>query len=489
VFPCLLGLLALHPLFAAPADRGPNAATAQHAPLPVLSQAAATQPVATQQIMLPSAPSIAAPQLTFFPHPDNTRIWISGQEDTIYQMHFNFHSPYQGANSFTAPFQYKASEVATLMLGYQLRATPRYETDLLYDEENAGGRGLSQAFGLAGFTNLDVVRNPNLGLTPYVARAEWHQTFGLTDEMVPQQRGPLALATQVPVRRLDLRIGKMTLPDMFDVNAVLSDSHLQFMDWSIDNTGAWDYAADTRGYTYATVLEYQDRVWAVRYALALMPTVANGITLDWALRRARGQNAEFEFRKGLLPGHEGRIRLLAYGNNAHMGLYRDAVQAYQAGTTPTPEITSVEKFGALKYGFGVNVEQSITKDFELGGRFGWNEGQHESFAYTEVDQTFVIGGRYLGNSWHRPADNVAVAFNTNAIKKDHQNYLKLGGLGFLLGDGRLNYAREDIVEAYYNVHAWKGLYYALGDTWIAHPGYNQDRGPVDVQSVRMHIDF
>ena len=435
-------------------------------------------------------PSVAtSPQWTFFPHPDDTRWWISGQENTIYQMHPNFHSPYQGTNSFTAPFQYKASEVATLYLGWQLYRAPHYESEILYDEENAGGRGLSQALGLAGFTNLDVVRNPNLSELPYFARVEWHQTIGFTNETIAQPRGPLALATQVPVRRLDIRIGKLTLPDMYDLNSVLSDSHLQFMDWTVDNNGAWDYAADTRGYTYATVLEYQDRSWAVRYALALMPTVANGITLDWALRRARSQNAEFELRKSLLPGREGSLRLLAYGNNAHMGLYRDAVNAYLAGITPTPEITSVEKFGALKYGFGVNAEQSVTEYLTVAARFGWNEGQHESFAYTETDQTFLFGARYVGTRWHRPADNVALALNSNAIKKDHQNYLRLGGLGFILGDGRLNYAREDIVEAYYNLHAWKGLYYAVGNTWIAHPGYNQDRGPVDVQSVRMHVDF
>jgi len=537
MFPCLLGLLVLHPLLGMPTSLDQNVASTQPS----------YPPAVTQQAALPSAPcpqtsdtqiavNIAsgynmprsygwlsnnwmkdswfddpqgrgadetevpsedvsphaapfAPIITFFPHPDSTRYWISGQENTIYQMHPNFHSPYQGTNSFTAPFQYKASEVATLMLAYQLRPAPRYETDLIYDEENAGGRGLSQALGLGGFTNLDVVRNPNLSILPYTARAEWHQTIGFTNETVSQARGPLALATQVPVRRLDIRVGKMTLPDILDINSVLSDSHLQFMDWSIDNTGAWDYAADTRGYTYATALEYQDRIWAVRYAIALMPTVANGITLSWDLQNARGQNAEFELRKGLIPGHDGRIRLLAYGNNAHMGLYRTAVNNYLAGLTPTPEITSVEHYGALKYGFGVNVEQVVTRDFALGGRFGWNEGQHESYAYTEVDQTFVLGGRYLGTAWHRPADNIGVSFNTNAIKKDHQNYLKLGGLGFLLGDGRLNYAREDIVEAYYNVHAWKGLYYALGNTFIEHPGYNQDRGPVDVQTVRMHLDF
>ena len=428
-------------------------------------------------------------QLTFFRHPDNTRYWVGGQANSIYQMHGNFHSPYQGVNSFTAPFQYKASVVGTLMLAYQLNPNPRYETEVIYNEESTGGRGLSQALGLAGFTNLDVVRNPNLGPTPYTARVEIHQTIGFTNETVPQDRGPLALATSVPVRRLELRAGKFTLPDMLDVNSVLSDSHQQFMNWTIDNNGAWDYAADTRGYTYGADVEYQDRSWGLRYVIALMPTVANGITLDWALRRARGQNAELEIRKGLLPHRNGAIRLLVYGNNAHMGDYREAVNHYLEGLTPTPEITSVEHFGALKYGVDLNLEQNVTRDFRLGGRFGWNEGQHESFAYTEDDQAFTFGGDYAGSAWRRKLDKIGIAFVTNAIKKDHQNYLKLGGLGFLLGDGRLNYAREDIVEAYYNAHAWRGLYFAVGDTFIEHPGYNQDRGPVNVESVRMHLDF
>ena len=135
------------------------------------------------------------------------------------------------------------------------------------------------------------------------------------------------------------------------------------------------------------------------------------------------------------------------------------------------------------------MEQNVTANLRLAGRFGWNEGQHESYAYTEDDQTFIVGGDYAGSSWRRKQDKIGVAFVTNAIKKDHQNYLKLGGLGFLLGDGRLNYAREDILEAYYNAHAWRGLYFAFDNQFIEHPGYNQDRGPVNVESVRMHLEF
>jgi carbohydrate-selective porin OprB len=143
----------------------------------------------------------------------------------------------------------------------------------------------------------------------------------------------------------------------------------------------------------------------------------------------------------------------------------------------------------VKYGFGWNNEQEITEDFRVFSRFGWNEGQHESFAYTEVDQTVSFGGDLAGQHWHRPVDKIGVAFVSNAIKSDHQNYLKYGGLGFLLGDGKLNYGRENTVESYYNWHTWRGLFFALGLSHIDDPGYNRDRGPIWVPSIRMHVDY
>jgi hypothetical protein len=291
------------------------------------------------------------------------------------------------------------------------------------------------------------------------------------------------------VRRIDLRVGKLTLPDFFDCNEVGTDSHLQFLNWTIDNNGAWDYAADTRGYTVGAMAEYNDKAWSLRYGLFAMPTVANSIALDWAFSRAHGQDGEFELRQGFLPGHKGTQRVLFYANRAHMGDYREAVAAFLAGTDTAPNIVLHEHFSALKYGFGYNTEQEVTANLRLFGRFGWNEGQHESFAYTEVDQTVEAGGDYTGARWHRPEDKLGVATVSNAIKRDHQTYLKDGGLGFLLGDGKLNYARENIVEGYYNLHTWRGLFYALDVQHIADPGYNRDRGPVWVGSIRMHVDF
>jgi hypothetical protein len=441
----------------------------------------------------PTEPS-ANTSPALFPHSDSTRYLISGQASIIFQGHGPFHSPYEGMNSFLSRGEYKTSLLGTLFLGAQINKNPKSNTDVILDVESSGGRGDSEALGLAGFTNLDVVRNPSLGSKPYIARVQLHQTIGLSNTLVDAERTPFSLATQVPERRLEFHVGSMSLPDYFDINSVGSDSHLQFVNWTVDNSGSWDYAADTRGYTYAVVAEYDDKDWTARYGVALMPTVANGVDLDWNLRRASGQNMEFELRKSLLgnlvsPDRKGTIRVLSFVNHAHMGLYRDAVKAYLDGIDQKPTITLHERDGEVKYGFGLNAEQELTQNLRVFTRVGWNEGQHESFAYTEVDQTVEFGGDYSGRAWSRPNDKLGLAFASNAIKRDHQNYLRLGGLGFLLGDGNLNYAREDILEGYYNLHAWRGVYYALDTQFIDHPGYNKDRGPVLVSALRMHVDF
>jgi high affinity Mn2+ porin len=438
-------------------------------------------------------PEPASTPLTIFPHPDSAPYLISGQANIVFQGHPGFHSPYSGTNSMLARGEYKVSLVGTLFLGLQLHHNLRYNTDAIYDEESSGGRGISEALGLAGFTNLDVVRNPTLGSIPYMARAQLHQTIGFTDKMVDAERTQFSLATKVPERRLDLRVGKLSMPDVMDINGPGSDSHLQFLNWTVDNNGAWDYAADTRGYTYGFVTEYDDVNWSARYVFALMPTVANGVDLDWNLRRARGDNFELEYRKlplghFLAPERKGTIRLLGYVNHANMGDYR--VQNNLAlAQHVAPVITAHAPSTTIKYGVGLNFEQELTPDLRAFGRFGWNEGQHESYAYTEVDQTFELGADLAGNRWHRANDKVALVGVSNAIKRDHQQYLALGGLGFLLGDGRLNYGREDILETYYTAHNWRGLFTSFDFQLIAHPGYNQDRGPVAVFTVRSHVDF
>ena len=412
------------------------------------------------------------------------RFWLSGQANFITQGHTTFNAPYSGPNSLPPSAQIVASRVITLYTGVRLTNT----ADLFFDLEETGGNGIGQALGVAGFPNLDVVRNPTLSHAPYVARLMFHQMIPLSSETVEAERGPLQLASVVPVRRIDIRFGKMSTVDWFDVNSIGSDSHSQFMNWAIDNSGAYDYAADTRGYTYGVVLEYNDRNWAFRFGEMLMPKIANGIHLDADIARAHAENYELELRRQLLRERLTVIRPLAFVNHANMGSYREAIDAYLAGEDSVPNIIATRQQGRTKYGFGLNVEQELTSALRGFARFGWNEGRNESFAYTEVDQTISGGLDLRGNAWHRRDDKLGAAFVSDAISRDHQEYLRLGGVGFLLGDGNLSYGRENIIETYYNVKLWHGVYASLDAQRVWDPGYNRDRGPVFVGAVRLHLE-
>jgi high affinity Mn2+ porin len=422
---------------------------------------------------------------TMFPHFKDTRFWLSGQMNFIFQTHPPFPALYSGPHSLSPNYQKATSRVLTLYTGVRLNNS----TEILADVEEAGGSALSQGFGLAGNTDLDIVRNPLLSKAPYLARGMIHKVFALSKDKIESDRSVFSLFDELPRRRLEVRFGKFSLPDFFDINSVGSDTHLQFTNWTVDNNGAWDYAADTRGYTVGATADYEDRNWGFRFAEALMPKIANGIDLVWKPWEAHAENFEYELRQGIIPKKGGVVRLLAYTNYANMGIYREAIANFEAGLTPTPEITDHPWHITRKYGFGVNLEQNLTRYLTAFGRFGWNNGKTESFAYTEVDQTFLGGVGAKGAWWHRKQDRAGVAFVSNAICKYHQTYLADGGLGFLLGDGGLNYGRENIVESYYTVHVWRGIYVAPGVQHINDPGYNRDRGPVIVPSFRAHMEF
>jgi len=441
----------------------------------LLAIASATAVPAQTAAETPSA------ETTMFPHPNDSRWWLSGQVNLISQAHGQFTSPYQGDNSLRPDPEQALSRLWTIYTGVKLPG----HTELLVDVESAGGRGLSDALGLAGFTNLDVVRNPTLGSAPYIARAMVHVTVPLSEEMVTRTPTAFSLAAQVPARRLEIRAGKLGMADFFDVNAVGSDSHLQFTNWTVDNNGAYDYAADTRGYTYAAIVEYGAPRWSLRFGEALMPTVANGIDMDWNIAQARAENLELE----LHPAAGLVVRLLGYANHANMGSYEEAIGGFLAGRDPTPDVVASRRPGRVKTGLGVNTEHTFPRLLRVFARAGWNEGHHESFAYTEVNDSAQAGGDLSGALWSRAQDRLGVALVSNGLSGPHREYLTLGGQGFLLGDGTLRYGREDILETYYTARLWRGLSASGGLTYVDHPGYNRDRGPVLVEMFRVHLEF
>ena len=170
-----------------------------------------------------------------------------------------------------------------------------------------------------------------------------------------------------------------------------------------------------------------------------------------------------------------------------MGRYEDAIAAVRAGDVRVPDITASRHAGRTKAGAGLGVEQVLAPELRGFGRAGWNDGKTETFAYTEVDNTVEIGADLQGGRWHREGDRVGLAAVSNGLSKDHREYLALGGSGFLLGDGRLTYGREDIIEAYYTMRVHRGIYPAVDAQLVEHPGYNRDRGPVVVASLRLQV--
>jgi hypothetical protein len=420
-----------------------------------------------------------------FPHASDTRFWLAGQVNFIFQTHPPFHAAYSGVNSLSPHYEKATSRVLTLYSGVRLNDT----TEILVDVEEAGGAALSTGLGLAGNTNLDIVRNPFLSKAPYLGRGMIHKVIALSKDKIENDRNFLSLFGELPRRRLELRFGKFSVPDFFDQNSAGSDTHLQFMNWTTDNNGAWDYAADTRGYTVGLTADYEDRNWGFRFAEGLMPKVANGIDLVWKPWQAHAENWEYELRHGFIPAKPGVVRLLAYTNYANMGIYRDAILQFDEHLVPRLEITNHPWRITRKYGFGANLEQNLTANITAFARFGWNNDKTESFAYTEVGQTFESGLAAKGAMWHRGQDRAGVTLVSNAIGKYHQEYLADGGLGFLLGDGRLNYGRENIIETYYTLHLWRGIYVAPDLQHINNPGYNRDRGPVLVPSFRLHVEL
>jgi high affinity Mn2+ porin len=289
------------------------------------------------------------------PHFRNTRYWLSGQANFIFQTHPPFHASYSGKNSLDPNYEKATSRVLTLYTGVRLNNS----TELLVDIEEAGGAALSTGLGLAGAPDLDIVRNPLLSKAPYLGRGMIHKVFALSKDKIEDSRNFLSLFDELPRRRLEIRFGKFSMVDFFDVNSVGSDTHFQFANWTVDNNGAYDYAADTRGYTVGLTAEFQDRNWGFRFAEALMPKVANGIDLVWKPWQVHAENFEYELRKGLLPKKGGVVRVLAFTNYANMGIYREAIAQYKEGLVPVPDITHHPWHITRKYGFGLNLEQNL----------------------------------------------------------------------------------------------------------------------------------
>ncbi|HLY74674.1 MAG TPA: carbohydrate porin, partial [Planctomycetota bacterium] len=373
------------------------------------------------------------------------------------------------------------SFTATLFLGRRL-----WEGAGLYlDPEVSGGSGLSGTTGLAAFPNGEITRVSVVKPIPYIARLYLEQTIDLGGADVKLEPGPNQLGGHTSDTHLTLRAGKFSAVDMFDDNKYSHDPREQFLNWALMDNGAWDYPADTRGYTGGLAAELQLKEWTLRYGFFLMPKVANGLPIDFTFQDAHGQAVEID-RAHVLFERPGTLRAMLYVNNADMGNYRNTID------TPAfnMDITQSRGRDRMKYGFTFNGEQEWTDDLGAFFRAGWNDGRTESFAFTEIDRTFTLGAALKGTSWQRPLDTVAAAIVVNGLSPDHAAYLAKGGRGFIVGDGALHYGPETLVEAYYQILFKENLALTFDYQFVANPGYNRDRGPVpSIWAIRVHVTF
>lgn len=414
--------------------------------------------------------------------PISHRIWWAAQWNLVTQHNPAFPAAYSGPNSFKNQADTETSSVETVFAGIRLTR----HLEFLYDEESSAGTGLSGTVGLAGFPNLDAVRagGANLTATPYPARGMLHWNFGLGGGEVANTPNFLELAPELDRRRVEIYFGKFSLADFFDTNDYANSDHQQFLNWTADNDGAWDYAANTRGYTYGAYGEFDDGPWTLRLAEALMTWQPNQEFLSLDLGTYHAENAEADW--AYAPKSNGKLRILFFDDHARMGSFADALAAWRAGRTPRPAVSAV-RVPASEYGFALNGQQAVGPDLGLFARAGWNNGVEESYSYTEVNNTLEAGAQMAGALWRRRADHAGFAFITNGISSAHQAYLAAGGLGFQLGDGGLSYGRERIEEFYYNLHLWRGIAVAPDVQFFKNPGYNRARGPVVVYGVRLHL--
>ena len=400
-------------------------------------------------------------------------------------------SPYRAANSLGPDPQTKTSHAYGAYAG--LAVSPRLAGYL--DVEMIRGSGVGKATGLAGITNGDVIRQGtvDLGAGPYVARAFLRYTLplgGTARDTLARGQDQVPLTTSS--RRLEVTAGKLALSDMFDLNRYANTTRLQFMNWGLFQNTAWDFAADTRGYTNGVAVAFVRPGGVLRVGSFQMPRRANGNVFDANLGRARGDQAELTVTPAALGFGERTptVRLLGYVNHARMGLYRDAIAA-AASTAQPPDIVTTDAPGRRKRGWGVNVEQPLADGGETGlfFRAGGADGDVESFAFTEVEHHLSGGLQLTGARWRRAADRVGIGLVRHALSADHRDYLAAGGSGFLLGDGRLRYGPEEIVEAYYRVQIGPYVEASPDVQRVANPGYNRDRGPATVLGVRLNLRY
>jgi high affinity Mn2+ porin len=422
--------------------------------------------------------SAPAPQTTnIVSTPQNQRFNWHVQNTDIVQADPGFSSKYSGPASLSSGGETRETVSLDLFLGLRLWTGAEFHVDGLVWQ----GFGLSKTEGIEAFPNGEAYRLgtkvPNIAL----ARAFIRQTFNLGGESESIPDDQLTLAGKQDISRITITLGELSTIDVFDNNTYAHDPRTQFMNWALVGNEAWDYPADSIGYTSGITIELNQPKWALRYGFFQVPRVSNGMAIDGRYFVAWGMVTELE-RRWAIKNHPGVIRLLTYLNEAHMGSYEDALSASGLDITQS-------RADRVKYGFCLNWEQEIITNIGLFSRVGWSDGHTEAWMYSDVDQSASAGTSIKGGFWHRPNDTVGLAGVINGISREHKEFLEAGGVGILAGDGALNYGLERTMETYYDCAILENLHASLDYQLVINPAFNKDRGPVSIFGARLHWEY
>jgi high affinity Mn2+ porin len=393
---------------------------------------------------------------------DGDRVSFHFQATVMTQAHPSFGASYSGQNSLRSDPESATSVVADLSARIRLWKG----ADLLFQPEVAGGRGLSSTLGVAAFPSGEVFRVGDPTPAIILARLVLRQAIDLGDG-----------------RSLSITAGKLAVTDLFDSVPVASDPHTGFSSWGLWASAAYDYPADTRGYTVGAAVELSLGSWSARAGVFLEPTTANGSTLEWDVTASRGLVAEVE-RRFSLSGKDGAVRILGFWNVAPMGSYDQAVSAANP-----PDVTATRTPGRSKPGFAASANQDLGRGTSIFVRASYNDGANETWAFTEIDRSLALGAVQSGSLWNRDGDQAGAALVASGLSGPHRRYLSAGGYGFLIGDSALSYGAEVLGEMFYRLGLTREISVAATYQPIFNPAFNQDRGPAHVFSGRVHVAF
>ena len=417
---------------------------------------------------------------------------LHAQTTYIWQAKPAFNAAYSGPNSLSPLREKSYSFTVTGDLGLRLWDGAQVHLN----PEGAQGVPLSNLLGAGGISNGELARGSSSTMVTYRARLFVQQRFNVGGDAETVDADFNELGGKFTARRWTITLGNFSLLDYFDNNPYAKDPREQFTNWAFLTHGAWDYAADARGYTVAAMAEYRAPDWAVRAARARQPRESNGLALDSALGRHYGDQIEVEGNLPLTgPGGPLRGRALVFRNRIQAGSFADAL-ALGRVSGGVPDVGLVRR-DQTKTGWGLTLEVPLSDEAGLFLRASRNSGNLETFAFAEIDSQWALGGQFTGATWGRSLDRLGIAYAFNGLSDTHRAYLSAGGLGFFLGDGQLNYGSERVFETYYRLTLpeWGTRIgkvqsaLSAGFQYISNPGYNRDRGPVTTYTLRWHSEF